>query len=74
MILILLKEVRKWSETWERYHVFVSYVIKGMRKRGEFKISLSHPRGWKILLNSTTSDRKSMGGGEQEKGCFKCGL
>ena len=49
-----------------------------MRKHGEFKISLSHPRGGKTL-NSTTSGRESMsggGGGERgvlNVGCVKCG-
>ena len=44
-----------------------------MRERGEFKISLSNPRGGKIL-NSATSGREPMGGGGREKnGCFKCG-
>ena len=44
-----------------RYHVFVSLVIKGMRKRGEFKISLSNLKGRKILLNSSGSTKESMG-------------
>ena len=46
-----------------RYHLFVSCVINGMRKRGEFKISLSNLKGRKILLNSSESARESMGEG-----------
>ena len=49
-----------------RYHLFVSRVIKGMRKRGEFKISLFNLKGRKILLNSSESARKSMG--EERRG------
>ena len=49
-------------------------VIKGIRKRGEFKISLFNSRGGKIL-NSTTSGREQMGrGGREKKGCVKCGV
>ena len=43
-----------------------------MRKPGEFKLSLSNPRGGKIL-NSTTGDRESVDGGGGEEGCFKSG-
>ena len=49
-----------------RYHLFVSRVIKGMRKRGEFKISLSNLKDRKILLNSSESTRESMG--EERRG------
>ena len=42
-----------------------------MRKPGEFKISLSNPRGEKIL-NSTENGKESMGGeGGERKECFK---
>ena len=55
-------------------HFYVSGVIKGIRKRGEFKISLFNSRGGKIL-NSTTSGREQMGrGGREKKGCVKCGV
>ena len=57
-----------WSKTWERYHLFVSCVIKEMRKRGEFKMSLSHPRGRKVLLNSNASGGESMGRERAEPG------
>ena len=49
-----------------RYHLFVSCVINGMRKRGEFKISLSNLKGRKILLNSSESARELMG--EERRG------
>ena len=32
-------------------------------KCGEFKISLSNPRGWKILIKPTASSEESVGGG-----------
>ena len=44
-----------------RYHLFVSCVIKGTRKRGEFKISLSNLKGRKIILNSSESTRELVG-------------
>ena len=51
------------------YLLCVSGIIKGMRKCGEFKISLSNPRGGKIL-KSSMSGRVSMvngwGGGKTE--------
>ena len=59
---------RSGIKTWVRYHVFVSCVIEGMKKRGEFKISLSNPRDGKILLNSTASCRESMSGRGAGKG------
>ena len=62
------------SKTREIYHRFVSCVIKGMRKRGEVKIFLSHPRDRKIFLNSTASVREWIGVGEWGKGCCKCVL
>ena len=53
-------------------HFCISGVIKGMKKCGEFKISLSNRRGGKIP-NFTTSGRDSMGGGGGErKRYFKC--
>ena len=39
-----------------------------MRKRGEFKISLSNPRDGKIL-NSTTSGGEPMVGGRRGQRC-----
>ena len=55
------------------YHLCVSDVIKGMRKRGKLKISLSNPRGGNIF-NSTASGRESMGGERRgEKGILKVG-
>ena len=57
---------------WERYLRFAFCVIKRMRKKGEFKISLSHPSHKKIFRN--LSGRELMGEGERGKECFKCGL
>ena len=45
-----------------------SCVIKGIRKRGDFRI-LSNLRTEKIL-NSTTNGREPMGGREGERGEF----
>ena len=44
-----------------RYHLFISCVINGMRKRGEFKIALSNLKDKKILLDSSESAREWMG-------------
>ena len=44
-----------------RYHLFVSCVIKRMRKCGEFKIALFNLKGNKILLDSIESTREWMG-------------
>ena len=49
-----------------RYHLFISCVIKGMRKRGEFKIALSNLKDKKILLDSSESAREWMG---EERRC-----
>ena len=49
-----------------KYHLFVSRVIEGMRKRGEFKISLSNLKGRNILLNSSESATELMG--EERRG------
>ena len=55
------------------YHLCVSDVIKGTKKRGKLKISLSNPRGGKIF-NSTTRGRESNGGrGGAKKGILKVG-
>ena len=52
------------------YLLCVSGIIKGMRKCGEFKISLSNPRGGKIL-KSSMSGRVSMVGEEgRQRGLF----
>ena len=72
LISVLVKEVRTWGKMWERYLRFAFCVIKRMRKKGEFKISLSHPRHKKIFRN--LSGRELMGEGERGKECFKCGL
>ena len=53
--LALLKEVRML-----RYRLFVSCFIKGMRKHGKFKISMSNPRSRKVLLTSTENGRELM--------------
>ena len=50
-------------------HPCVSGIIKGMRKRGEFNISLSNLKGRKIL-NSNTKSREPMGGGGGERGVY----
>ena len=42
-------------------------LIKGMRKHGKFKISLSKPRSGKILFNSITSGKESVDGGRRER-------
>ena len=44
-----------------------------MRKPGELKLSLSSPRGGKIL-NSTMGDRESVGGGRGEESVLKVGV
>ena len=72
LISVLVKEVRTWGKMWERYLRFAFCVIKRMRKKGEFKISLSHPSHKKIFRN--LSGRELMGEGERGKECFKCGL
>ena len=59
------------KEVRTEQHLFVYGVIKEMRKPGEFKLSLSNPRGGKIL-NSTTGDRVSVGGRGGEEVCFRC--
>ena len=56
--------MKRCCKTRERYHRFVSCVIKGMRKCGEVKIFLSHPRDRKILFNSTASVREWIDVGE----------
>ena len=53
-----------WSE--DRIAFFFPGLIKGMRKHGEFKISLSKPKDRKIL-NSTTSGRVNGCGKERER-------
>ena len=50
-------------------HLCVSGVIKGMRKRGEFNISLSNLKGRKIL-NPNTKSREPMGGGGGDRGVY----
>ena len=64
LFLVLLQEEWNWGE--ENIASFCFGVIKATRKRGDLKISLSNPRGGKIL-RSTTSGNKSKG--DKEEGC-----
>ena len=54
-----------------QYSIFVSGAIKGKRKCGRFKISLSHLRSGKILTSITSGESEWVG--EKGKGCVECG-
>ena len=60
LFLVLLKEV--WTGE-DREYLFISGVIKGMRKQSEFKICFSNPTG----------GRDSMGWGRRKRGALNVG-
>ena len=79
--MLLSPESWKSGKTWEsrvrrgkRYHIFVSCVIKGMKKRSEFQLPCLILGVGRFSLTQPRVVENRYMGGELDKGYFKCGL
>ena len=70
-LLIFPKEIRTPGET--KISFFFVSGVKGVRKRGEFKISLSNPKGERFSLTPLGVVKKQWVG-RRGKECLKCGV
>ena len=68
-LLVFPKEIRTPGET--KISFFFVSGVKGVRKRGELKISLSNPRGERFSLTALGVAKKQWVG-RRGKECLKC--